>query len=108
MEFLVDLGLPGMRLEKKADGFARDAGLIADDLPEDAEALQQILAPALQESLDFRMLRMLREWQLDQHGWVAMDAFEEMRLDCLQPRPESTSLLGRLRVSSFGGRLGRP
>ena len=95
MEFLVDLGLPCARLEMNADEFARNTGLIADDLPEDAEALQQILAPALQESLDFRMLRMLREWQLDQHGWVAMDAFEEMRpeiepkLKALQRGPTS-------------------
>ena len=85
MEFLVDLGIQGVRLEKNADIFAQECGLISEDLPDDAEALQQKLAPAMQESLDFRIIRMVREWQLDQHGWLAMDAFEEMRSE-IEPK----------------------
>lgn len=81
MEFLVDLGVQGMRLEVNADAFAHENGLISDDLPDDARTLQKILAPALQDSPDFRMIRMVREWQLDRHGWIAMDAFEEIRTE---------------------------
>ncbi|MCK6370852.1 MAG: methyltransferase domain-containing protein [Gammaproteobacteria bacterium] len=80
MSFLVDLGVHSQRLEQQADAFAARHGLTAG-LPEDPEGLQARLAPAMQESAAFRLLRMVREWQLDSHGPLAVAAFEEIRAD---------------------------
>jgi 2-polyprenyl-3-methyl-5-hydroxy-6-metoxy-1,4-benzoquinol methylase len=79
MDFLVDLGMQGGRLERRADAFAVQRGLIGTDLPDDVEALHARLTPAMQDSLDFRMHRLAREWLLDRHGGLAVEAFEEIR-----------------------------
>lgn len=78
MDFLVDLGGGSFRLAQRAQVFAEDAGL-TDQLPDEPEALQTILAPAMQASVDFRMQRLVTEWQLTRHGGLAVAAFEEMR-----------------------------
>jgi len=81
IEFLVDLRNQSNRLEKISDDFAERAGLISDDLPDAPEALQARITPVLQGCREFRILQLIREWTLDQHGWIAMDAFEEIRAD---------------------------
>ena len=84
IEFLVDLRNQSNRLEIDSDAYAERAGLFTDELPDDPENLQQQITPVLQQCLDFRILRLLREWTLEQHGWIAIDAFEEIRAD-LEP-----------------------
>lgn len=84
MDFLVDVGLCSLRLEQRADAYAQEHGLTAD-LPADPETLQTKLAPAMQSSADFRLRRLLGEWQLEQHGPIAIEAFEEIRAD-IEPR----------------------
>jgi SAM-dependent methyltransferase len=81
IEFLVDVRKQSNRLERRSDNYAERAGLFANDLPDDAEKLQQYVTPVLQGCPDFRVLRLMREWTLEQHGWIAMDAFEEIRAD---------------------------
>ena len=81
VEFLVDLGIEAVRLEKTADEYAEAAGLTTMELPEDLDELQAKVTPVMQDCLDFRIFRVVREWQLDQHGLIAMDAFDEMRPD---------------------------
>jgi len=91
IEFLVDLRRQSDRLEEHADRFADASGLRdTSDAPasigaDRMNAIQRRLAPAMQESLDFRVLRLMRDWTLEQHGAIAMEAFEEMRAD-IEPR----------------------
>jgi predicted O-methyltransferase YrrM len=81
IDFLVDLRRLSDALEGTGDQYALDTGLISGDLPEDPGLLQQHFAPAMHDFIDFRALRLMRDWQLDQHGGIAMDAFEEIRED---------------------------
>jgi SAM-dependent methyltransferase len=81
IDFLVDLRHQSDRLERTSDQYAESVGLIDSSLPRDVEELHQRITPEMLECLDFRILRLMREWQLNQHGWIAMDAFEEMRVD---------------------------
>jgi len=79
IEFLIDLGVEGNRLEKNADACAVQLGVNTLDCPADMDKLQAQVTPIMQASGDFRMFRLIREWQLAQHGWIAMQAFDEMR-----------------------------
>ena len=82
IEFLVDIRRQSDRLEKSSDHFAERTGLIdacAEFDPHQIEALQDRIAPAMQDCRDFRILRMLRDWTLDAHGGIAMEAFEQIR-----------------------------
>jgi SAM-dependent methyltransferase len=81
IDFLIALRRLSDRLETAADQYADQSGLRHDGLPRDPAALQEEITPAMQECIDFRMLRLMRDWQLDRHGHIAMDAFEEMRED---------------------------
>ncbi len=74
--FLTDLRVLSDRLEGLTD---TKAGLDASDLPDSPEALQQAVAPVLEAMPEFRVLRMCRDWTLEQHGVIAMEAFEEIR-----------------------------
>jgi SAM-dependent methyltransferase len=80
-EFLVDLRNQSNRLEVSSDKFAANAGLLGNDLPNDPQELQQYVTPVLQDYADFRILRLIRDWTLEQHGWIAMDAFDEIRAE---------------------------
>ena len=81
IEFLVDLRNQSNRLEEASDQYAERAGLLAGDLPDDPELLHQHVTPVLQKFPQFRILQLIREWTLLQHGWIAMDAFEEIRAE---------------------------
>jgi SAM-dependent methyltransferase len=81
IDFLVDLRRQSDRLEQTSDQYALEAGLVDADLPDDIDALHRRINPAMQENLDFRMLRLMREWQLTQHARIAIDAFDEIRTD---------------------------
>jgi len=81
VDFLIDLGIETSRLEKNSDAYAESVGLTTAQLPEDLDELQATVQPVIQDCLDFRVFRMVREWQLDQHGLIAMDAFDEIRPD---------------------------
>lgn len=81
VEFLVDLGIAARRLESRADRFAADMGLTADALPASLDELHAHVTPLMQQSPDFRVFRMLREWQLDRHGWIGREAFDEISAD---------------------------
>jgi len=45
----------------------------------------------LNEQRDFRMLRLCREWMLDRHGHIAMEAFEDIRDDVTPALDELSS-----------------
>jgi SAM-dependent methyltransferase len=81
VDFLVDLGIEASRLENKADAYAESVNLTSAQLPENLDELQAQVQPVMQNCLDFRVFRVVREWQLDQHGLIAMDAFDEIRPD---------------------------
>jgi 2-polyprenyl-3-methyl-5-hydroxy-6-metoxy-1,4-benzoquinol methylase len=93
INFLADLRILSDRLEKTADEKAVDAGLNIDDLPQDIDSLNQQVTPVLENIGNFRVLKLCRDWTLEQHGSVAMQAFEEIRpavtarLDELQSAP---------------------
>ena len=83
--FLSDLRGLSDRFEARTDQRAREAGIDPENLPDDPEQLQAVVAPVLEADPEFRVLRMCRDWTLEQHGKVAMDAFEEIR-DEVEPR----------------------
>ena len=58
--------------------------IATDQLPESPQKLQATLAPLLEQDREFRVLRMCRDWTLEQHGRIAMDAFDEIR-DTVEP-----------------------
>jgi len=107
IDFLVDLRHQSNRLENTSDQYAQDIGIIASRLPQDPDELQQRITPVMQACLDFRMLRMMREWQLDQHGWIAIDAFEEIRdavepaLQALQEGPTTVTRADNLKAPAY-------
>ena len=78
IDFLTDLRNLSDRLEPRTD--AR-AGFNPDELPVEPEALQKQVTPVLESDPEFRVLRMCRDWTLEQHGQIAMDCFEEIRAD---------------------------
>jgi SAM-dependent methyltransferase len=78
IDFLTDLRNLSDRLEPRTD--AR-AGFNPDELPVEPEALQKQVTPVLESDPEFRVLRMCRDWTLEQHGQIAMDSFEEIRTD---------------------------
>lgn len=81
IDFLSDLRGLSDRFEARADQRAYDGGLDPRQLPDDPEKLQAQVAPILEADPEFRVLRMCRDWTLEQHGQVAMDAFDEIRAD---------------------------
>ena len=93
IEFLADLRILSDRLERVADDKAAAARPAASALPDDIDALHNTLTPLLEAIPEFRVLRLCRDWTLEQHGSLAMAAFEEMRdelaaqLDQLQAAP---------------------
>lgn len=93
IEFLSDLRQLSDRLEPVADVRATEAGLDTATLPESVDALQTRITPVMESIAEFRALRLCRDWTLEQHGRLAMEAFEEIRdavsaeLDALQSGP---------------------
>jgi SAM-dependent methyltransferase len=79
IDFLGDLRRLSDRLEPLTDQQAQDAGILSDKLPEAPEELQQVVSPVLEAMPEFRILRMCRDWTLEQHGQIAIDAFDEIR-----------------------------
>lgn len=84
IDFASDISRLNRALEQQADAFAEAQGLTEQPLADDLNELQQQVTPKLQQSVHFRMHRLLREWILEQHGNIAIDAFEEVR-EQLQP-----------------------
>jgi len=97
IEFLTDLRVNSDRLEAIADSKAISNGLNLASLPEEPEALQQQVAPQLESLAEFRMLKLCRDWTLEQHGRIALQAFEGIReqisgqLDELQAAPNAVA-----------------
>ncbi len=81
IDFLADLRILSDRLEPAADAQALQAGLDRSALPDDPVALQATVAPLLESIAVFRALRLCRDWTLEQHGSLALAAFEEIRAD---------------------------
>ena len=106
-EFLVDLRQQSDRLEEDSDHYADSIGLSSIELPDKPEDLQQSLAPLMRESLHFRMLQLIRDWTLSQHGWIAMEAFEDIRaevepaLRALQHGPTTISYAAELKAPAY-------
>ena len=81
IDFLSDLRSRSDYLEQRTDQRAVDAGLDKATLPDDPAQLQTVVAPLLEADPEFRILRMCRDWTLEQHGQIAMEAFDEIRTD---------------------------
>jgi SAM-dependent methyltransferase len=79
INFLTDLRMLSDRLEPLTDQQAKAAGIQSDELPETPEDLQQVVTPVLEAMPEFRILRMCRDWTLEQHGKIAVETFEEIR-----------------------------
>jgi len=104
IDFLSDLRNLSDRLEPRTD--AR-AGFNPDELPVEPEALQKQVTPVLESDPEFRVLRMCRDWTLEQHGQIAMDSFEEIRADiepglqALQAGPSKIKYDGQLNAPAY-------
>ncbi|MDP6437046.1 MAG: class I SAM-dependent methyltransferase [Gammaproteobacteria bacterium] len=81
IDFLADLRNLSNRFEQSTDQAAFDGGLNSADLPEDPAQLQEVVTPIMENSHEFRVLRMCRDWTLEEHGQIAMDIFEEIRAE---------------------------
>lgn len=84
IDFLIDLRLQSNRLEPLTDEFAKASGVLDESRLaaidcEDMDAIQAHVAPVMHQSRKFRMLRLMRDWTLAQHGHIAMSTFEEIR-----------------------------
>jgi SAM-dependent methyltransferase len=77
--FLGDVRRLSDKLEPRADKLAFPSGIDEESLPDDPAALQARIAPALEAIPAFRILRLCRDWTLEQHGRIAISAFEEIR-----------------------------
>lgn len=79
VEFLTALGSQGQALEAEADSYAQhhlDSNVLdAADLDE----LHASVGPLMHSSAAFRLFRLIREWQLNQHGLIAVEAFDDVR-----------------------------
>lgn len=83
--FLSDLRGLSNYLETRTDQRAHAAGIEPQQLPDDPEELQAQVTPILEADPEFRILRMCRDWTLEQHGLIAMEVFEEIR-DEVEPK----------------------
>lgn len=81
IDFLVDLRNISDRYEAKTDETAFGTGIDLEKLPDEPAQLQKVLTPILEADPEFRLLRMCRDWTLETHGQVAMDAFDEIRAE---------------------------
>ncbi len=81
IDFLADVRRLSDRFEARCDTRAAAAGINAATLPEEPENLQAAVTPVLEADPEFRILRMCRDWTLEQHGTVAIEAFDEIRPD---------------------------
>jgi len=83
IEFLVDLRIQSNRLEPQVDAYFEQKGIAVPASPAevagDYDGMQAQVLEKLQNSTDFRVLSLCREWMLEEHGRVAMDAFEDIR-----------------------------
>jgi SAM-dependent methyltransferase len=79
IDFLSDLRNLSEPLEPRTDERALANGINPDELSDDPAELQKFVTPVLEADPDFRVLRMCRDWTLERHGEIAMDAFEEIR-----------------------------
>jgi len=81
IDFLTDLRNLSDRFEATTDAAALANGPEPESLPESPAELQTALTPMQEDNPEFRVLRMCRDWTLEQHGQIAMDAFEEIRTE---------------------------
>jgi SAM-dependent methyltransferase len=109
VEFLSELGRQGQMLETEADKFA--AGQLDDTASTEAtlEQLHEQLRPVMQAEESFRLFRLIREWQLTQHGRIAIEAFDEIRgslepeLKALEQGPTAISYAASLTPPDYWG-----
>ncbi|MGI9290813.1 MAG: methyltransferase domain-containing protein [Gammaproteobacteria bacterium] len=78
IRFLTGLRSVSDRYEPCTDKRAQQQ-LDLEQLPGSPEKLQSIVASVIEQDPEFRLLRMCRDWTLEQHGQIAMDAFDEIR-----------------------------
>jgi 2-polyprenyl-3-methyl-5-hydroxy-6-metoxy-1,4-benzoquinol methylase len=106
IDFLTELRGRSDHFESRTDERAL-AVINPDELPESPAELQAIVTPILEQDKEFRLLRMCRDWTLEQHGQIAMDAFEEIRdevvpaLQQLQSGPTELTLDDSLRGPDY-------
>jgi SAM-dependent methyltransferase len=93
VDFLIELGLLARELEMQADTHARDVGLNTRSSTADPEQLGKHIAPVMYALPDFRLFRLVREWQLAQHGRIATEAFDEIRGDPNTPVNNPNNIL---------------
>ncbi len=104
IDFLTALRSLSDSLEPRTD---ERAALDPDTLPEDPNTLQTVVTPVLESDPDFRVLRMCRDWTLEQHGKIAIDAFDEIRDDIegelrsLQTGPATLELDSALKPPAY-------
>lgn len=90
MDFLVNLSAGSRDLSKMvSEDIARAAGDV-DQLPEDLDERNACMEQNLKESIPFRMQQLLGEWHAQNHGPMAIEAFEEIQAE-LQEEIESLS-----------------
>lgn len=79
IDFLADLRTHSDRFEERTDERAANGTINIELLPNDVVELSEVLTPVLERDPEFRILRLCRDWTLEEHGDIAMRAFEEMR-----------------------------
>jgi SAM-dependent methyltransferase len=104
IDFLTDLRQQSDRLEPRTDAAA---ALDPLQLPAEPEELQLQVTPLMERNPDFRVLRMCRDWTLEQHGQIAMHAFDEIRaaiepqLTALQSGPTTIQYADNLKPPAY-------
>jgi 2-polyprenyl-3-methyl-5-hydroxy-6-metoxy-1,4-benzoquinol methylase len=88
VDFLGSLGQQAHALELAADEFALTNVPAEADEADTIEELHATIGPVMQQSRAFRVFRLIRDWQLAQHGLIAMQAFDEVR-EALEPALEA-------------------
>ena len=81
IEFLTDLRTQSDRFEERTDHRAANGAINIKLLPDDVVELSEVLTPLLERDPEFRILRLCRDWTLEEHGDIALRAFEEMRTE---------------------------
>jgi hypothetical protein len=103
VDFLIEFSTHNRMLEIQADNYASDSGLKSSGGPTDLDTLHQTIAPVMQQTFAFRLFRLVREWQLANHGAVVIEAFDEIRANQRRDLRRSGALRLTRRVSMRSG-----
>lgn len=102
LDFAADLSMAVRGLRQRVNGELSDAGVTADSLPNDPQHRDAQVQAALADSKAFRISNLLADWASENHGQIAIAAFEALRPD-LEPKLKELDARG---PTTIDARLG--